>query len=72
MSLLVLNLGIPDRLLRIVLGLALLGWMLVRDPSAWWGWLGVVPLVTGMAGVCPLYAMWGVSTRPTGNAPATG
>ena len=63
MSVLALNLGVADRLLRVVLGLALLGWMLVIDPAAWWGWLGLVPLVTGIAGVCPLYAMWDVSTR---------
>jgi hypothetical protein len=68
MSVLELNLGTADRFLRVVLGLALLACLLVIGPSAWWGWLGLVPLVTGIAGVCPLYSALGVSTLRHGGA----
>ena len=30
----------------------------------WWGWIGVVPLLTGLAGTCPAYKLLGMSTCP--------
>lgn len=55
------NEGTIDRAVRIVLGLALLALVFV-GPSSWLGLVGVIPLVTGIAGFCPLYRMLGVRT----------
>jgi hypothetical protein len=56
-----------ERLLRIVLGLALLwlGWtgVVTGTLGVVFKWLGFVPLVTGLVGWCPLYAALGFSTR---------
>ena len=60
-----INVGTFDRAIRLVLGGALLAFGLIGGSSAWWGWLGIIPLVTGLAGHCPLYDAIGVSTaRP--------
>ena len=58
------NEGTPDRTLRIVLGLVLLALVFV-GPKTWLGLIGVVPLVTGLAGFCPLYRLVGVRTCST-------
>ena len=50
-----------DRGIRVVLGLALLS-LAFLGPHAWWGWLGLVPLLTGLIGSCPAYTLMGVST----------
>ncbi|BCO25158.1 hypothetical protein MIZ03_0018 [Rhodoferax lithotrophicus] len=55
------NVGGIDRILRIVLGLVLIGLTLTGNIGMW-GWLGVVPLATGAIGWCPPYAMLGFST----------
>ena len=56
------NVGTTERALRITLGLALLAFGLTRGTPAWWGWLGIVPLVTGLAAHCPLWDALGIST----------
>jgi hypothetical protein len=60
------NVGGIDRGLRIVLGLALLAYALsVGFPSTGFnqlGWLGLVPLLTGLLGYCPVYAVAEIST----------
>lgn len=60
------NVGTTDRILRVVLGIVLLiGFALYRDAA--YGWLlliGIVPLVTGLMGSCPAYALFGLSTCP--------
>ena len=56
------NVGALDRVLRIVLGIALLTFALAGERVAWWGWLGVIPLATGLAGYCPLYHLLHLST----------
>jgi hypothetical protein len=56
------NVGGIDRILRIVVGLALIG-VAVSGVSVW-GWVGVVPLVTGLFKFCPAYAIFGMSTCP--------
>ena len=61
-----LNVGIVDRSLRVVLGLVLLLLGFAQGPNTWWGWLGILPLATGLAGHCPLYDMLGVTTRRAG------
>ena len=55
------NVGTLDRILRIVLGLAILALGLANG-MAWWGWLGVIPLATGLAAHCPAYDAFGIST----------
>lgn len=55
------NVGSLDRWLRVVLGLLIL--MLVfTGPRSNWGWLGLIPLATGLVGTCPLYSLFGWST----------
>ena len=56
------NVGPVDRTLRVALGLVLLALVFVGPQTAW-GWIGVVPLVTGLVGVCPLYSAFGIDTR---------
>lgn len=58
-----LNVGGIDRVLRIVAGLALIGLTLANVIGVW-GWIGVVPLVTGIFKFCPAYALIGVNTCP--------
>jgi len=52
-----------DRLIRVVLGLGLLSLVWI-GPQTPWGWVGLVPLVTGLVGSCPLYRLFGISTCP--------
>jgi Inner membrane protein YgaP-like, transmembrane domain len=57
------NVGGIDRIMRIVVGLALIGLTLAGQIGVW-GWIGVVPLATGLFGFCPLYLPFGLSTCP--------
>lgn len=57
------NEGIIDRGLRIAVGLALIG-LAATDTVGPWGYIGIVPLVTGAVGYCPLYALIGIDTCP--------
>ncbi len=57
------NVGGIDRILRIVLGLALIALTLTGTIGAW-GWIGLVPLATAALGFCPLYTVLGFSTCP--------
>lgn len=57
------NEGGIDRILRIVAGLALMGLTLTGTIGAW-GWIGVVPLATGLIGWCPLYTLLGINSCP--------
>lgn len=54
------NEGSIDRAVRIFLGIFLIG-MALSGVTAW-GWVGVVPLLTGLIGVCPAYAIFGINT----------
>jgi hypothetical protein len=58
-----LNVGGIDRILRIVIGLALIGATLAGMLPVW-GWIGVVPLLTGIFKFCPAYAIFGMNTCP--------
>ncbi|MBI5891381.1 MAG: DUF2892 domain-containing protein [Nitrosomonadales bacterium] len=58
-----INVGSIDRILRIVVGLALIGATLAGMLPVW-GWIGVVPLLTGILKFCPAYAIFGMSTCP--------
>lgn len=55
------NEGAIDRVLRIIVGLAVISLVFVGPQTAW-GWLGVVPLATGLIGWCPAYALLGIRT----------
>lgn len=55
------NEGTVDRVLRVILGLGLLS-LVFFGPQTAWGWIGVVPLVTGLIGNCPVYSILGIST----------
>lgn len=57
------NVGGIDRILRIVLGLVLIGLTLAGTIGAW-GWIGIVPLLTGALSTCPLYSVLGFSSCP--------
>ncbi len=50
-----------DRVLRVVLGIVLLAFVIV-GPKTMWGLVGIVPLLTGLVGFCPLYRLLGIST----------
>ena len=62
------NVGMIDRVVRIVVGLLLIAYAIPIGfaPSGWnWvGWIGIIPLVTGLFGICPLYSLLGISTCP--------
>jgi hypothetical protein len=58
-----LNVGGIDRILRITAGLVLIGLAATGKVGAW-GWIGVVPLLTGAVGFCPLYPLIGMNTCP--------
>lgn len=55
------NVGPVDRVLRIVLGIFLIA-LVFTGPMTLWGWIGIVPLVTGLFSTCPLYSLIGVNT----------
>lgn len=57
------NEGTIDRVLRVILGLVLLSLVFV-GPMTPWGWVGLVPLATGLIGSCPLYTILGLNTCP--------
>ena len=61
------NVGTIDRILRIVLGLALIGASAFGYIGAW-GWIGLVPLATGVFRFCPAYWSFGLSTCPMRSA----
>lgn len=57
------NEGTIDRALRIIAGLVLIALVFI-GPQTPWGWIGVVPLLTGLVGFCPAYRLLGINTCP--------
>lgn len=55
------NEGAIDRVTRIVAGLILIALVFV-GPQTVWGWLGMIPLITGIVGWCPVYSIFGIKT----------
>ena len=57
------NVGKIDRIIRVVVGIILVGnvFYALHHPI---GWLGVILIVTGIVGICPLYSIIGINTRP--------
>ncbi len=64
------NEGTVDRALRIIVGVALLAMFFMYPAASWryWALIGIVPLITGLVGSCPLYSMLGMSTCPVKKA----
>ena len=63
MNLLLRNESTADRVIRVVLGLAILSLTFI-GPQTMWGLLGLILVVTGAVGSCPIYRMLGISTCP--------
>lgn len=57
------NVGSIDRILRVVVGLALVI-AAATGTIGIWGWVGVIPLLTGLFGFCPAYRLIGLNTCP--------
>jgi hypothetical protein len=55
------NEHVLERMLRVVIGLGAIAMAFV-GPQTPWGWVGLVPLATGILGSCPLYTLFGIST----------
>jgi hypothetical protein len=55
------NIGGIERIARIVIGLVLIG-LAATGQVGIWGWLGLLPLVTGLIGWCPPYSLLGINT----------
>ena len=51
------NVGTADRIVRILVGLVMILLALFSKVPAWVGWLGLVPLITGLIRMCPVYWM---------------
>ena len=57
------NVGTIDRVLRVVAGVVLIG-LAASGTVGMWGYIGVVPLLTGLFRFCPLYPLIGMNTCP--------
>lgn len=55
------NEGMLDRSIRVIVGALLVSFVFV-GPKTPWGWLGLLPLLTGLVGTCPAYMLFGAST----------
>ena len=55
------NEGNVDRALRVIAGIILISLVFV-GPQTVWGWIGLVPLVTGLVGTCPMYSLLGINS----------
>lgn len=60
-----LNVGSADRIVRIVVGVALLAaFFLTGEMKNYWLLIGIIPLATGLLRTCPLYSIFGMNTCP--------
>jgi hypothetical protein len=69
------NVGTIDRVLRILVGLALVAAAVGVFGPAYqtvWGWIGLIPLATGLVGWCPLYSILGIKTCKPAMAESAG
>lgn len=56
------NVGFVDMIIRILVGLALIA-LAIAGVIGWWGYIGIVPLVTGLIKFCPAYTLLGINTK---------
>ena len=60
------NVGGVDKVIRVVVGLALLSLLFILEGNArWWGLIGIGPILTVVIGWCPAYTLIGVNTCKT-------
>lgn len=57
------NIGFLDRVLRIGAGVVLIG-LTATGTIGLWGYVGVIPLLTGLVSICPVYSMLGINSCP--------
>jgi predicted small integral membrane protein len=62
------NEGTADRVLRVLVGAAILSLAFI-GPKTPWAWFGLVPILTGLVGSCPLYTVLGIGTCPVHRTP---
>ena len=66
------NVGTIDRIMRMAIGVLLIAYAVpIGFPSTGWnwvGWIGVIPILTAIFGVCPAYNLFGFSTRSSSAA----
>ena len=62
-----INVGTRDRIARIGVGLVLIA-LAATGTVGWWGWIGVVPLLTGIFRFCPAYPLLGINTCKTASS----
>ena len=55
------NVGRIDRVLRVIAGLVLIG-LALSGTIGLWGWIGLLPIATGLIGWCPAYTLLGINT----------
>ena len=55
------NVGNTDRAIRIIAGLVLIG-LAATSTIGMWGWIGIVPLASGVFKFCPMYSILGINT----------
>lgn len=55
------NVGRTDRILRVIIGCVLIALVFIGPQTAW-GWIGIIPLATALAGRCPAYSIFGIKT----------
>lgn len=64
------NIGNTERVIRVIAGIAILSLIFFLDGvTRWWGLIGIVPLLTGVIGWCPPYAILGINTCGKSEAP---
>jgi DUF2892 family protein len=56
-----------ERVLRVLVGVIVLSLVFIGPKTAW-GWIGLLPILTGVTGLCPLYTILGISTCPKKSA----
>ncbi len=67
-----INVGIIDRTIRILVGIAVLSLLFIVDgPNRWFGLLGLVPIIIGVTRRCPLFMLLGISSCPAEQHPST-
>jgi hypothetical protein len=61
------NVGSIDRILRISVGIVLVA-LAASGTVGWWGWLGLIPLATGIFRFCPAYPLLGINSCGTSSS----
>lgn len=64
------NVGSADKVIRIIIGIALLSMLLwVQGNAKYWGLIGIIPIATALMSWCPAYAIVGIKTCPAKGGP---